>query len=247
MTTGIWSAASGAVARISELDVAANNIANTTTPGYRADRAIFRQELVRATGTDVGTQSHRYAIVRSVEPDLQPGQIVRSGRPLDVVLREPDHFFVVTTPRGERYTRAGALQLTQDGSVTTSEGLSYVDANRRPVRVPAESQEVSVSANGELVVDGEATGVQLLTVQFSDAKGLTKEGDTLLRMTPNSGRPMTVDPDLEPEAVELSNSSAVKSMTTLVTTTRQFDMITKVIEAFGKAEQLAATQVMRGR
>ena len=86
MSTGIWAAASGMVGQQAALDVAAGNIANAATPGFRADRALFRQTLVAANNRQVPTQSLRYSVSRTVEPDRRQGQMVQTGRGLDVVL-----------------------------------------------------------------------------------------------------------------------------------------------------------------
>ncbi len=247
MSTGIWSAASGAVAQTTALDVAANNIANATTPGYRADRAIFRQELNQALGAAVGTRSQRYAIVRTVEPDRRQGALNSTGRSLDVALRDPDHWLAVSTPQGERYTRSGALQLAADGTLRTPEGATYVGSNHKPIKVPPNAQSVAVNATGNIIVDGLDTGSRLHTVSFARSAGLVKEGAVLVRALPNAARPVNVDPDLEPGALETSNASALSGMTSLVQASREFEMMTKVIQAFSELEKLTAQQVGRGR
>ncbi|HEY8944062.1 MAG TPA: flagellar basal body protein, partial [Polyangiaceae bacterium] len=88
MSSGIWSAASGAVGQTAALDVAANNVANATTPGYRADTSVFRQTLADALGNAAGTRSQRFAITRTTTPDFTPGQVVHTGRALDVALTD---------------------------------------------------------------------------------------------------------------------------------------------------------------
>lgn len=104
------------------LDVAADNIANASTPGFRADRALFRQTLVAANNRAVPTQSLRYSVTRTVEPDRRQGQLQQTGRGLDVALRDPDQLFVVKTQNGERYTRAGSFDIRADGRLTTRSG-----------------------------------------------------------------------------------------------------------------------------
>ena len=103
------------VGQQSALDIAAGNIANASTPGFRADRALFRQTLVAANNRAVPTQSLRYAVTRTVEPDRRQGQLSQTGRGLDVAFRDTDSLFVVRTPQGERYTRAGSFQVLPDG------------------------------------------------------------------------------------------------------------------------------------
>jgi flagellar basal body rod protein FlgG len=244
MSTGIWAAASGAVAQTNALDVAANNIANASTPGFRADRELFRETLANATGQG-GDASLRYSVVRSVRPDLNVGQIVSTNRGLDVALRGPEGLFVVSTPQGERYTRAGHMNITADGTLTTADGKAYLGADRKPLRVPPGSGNVTFGPDGSLLVDGVDSGSKLGVVSFRNQAGLEKEGDILMRARPEAGRAMPAAADLEVGALELSNSSAIAGMTSLVTASRSFEMLTKVIEAFSQADRSAATSIMK--
>lgn len=243
MSTGIWSAASGAVAQTTALDVASNNVANASTPGYRADRAIFRRELNQAMGNAMGTRSLKYALTRTVEPDRRQGQLIHTGRPLDVAVKDPDHWFRVSTPRGERLTRAGSMQLSSDGTLRTSEGFSYLDSSGSPLRIPPEANTASISPDGTLIVDGEDLGQRISVVKVDNPASLTKDGSIMVRVLPNAGRPHSVDADLETEAIEASNASALDGMTALVQASREFEMVTKVIDAFSSIEHKTALEV----
>ncbi len=246
MSTGIWSAASGAVAQSFSLDVTANNIANATTPGYRADRSVFRQELARAVQRGE-TRSLRYAMVRTSSVDFSAGQIVSTGRPLDVALKSDDSFLVVRTAEGERFTRAGSLKLAPDGSLTMPDGTPYLGADRKPAKVASDAKSVEITKDGRVSVDGVETGQTLLVVSFARASELERDGKLLFRANAAAGRPRPVAADLEVGAVEGSNASAVGGMTSLVTASRQFEMLTRVIEAFSTIDRKAATDVMAKR
>jgi flagellar basal body rod protein FlgG len=225
------------------LDVAAGNIANAGTPGFRADRALFRQTLVAANNRAVPTQALRYSVARTVEPDRRQGQMTQTGRGLDVALRDPDTLFVVSTPRGERYTRAGSFELRADGRLTTKDGDLVLGTGHKPVRVPTGSTNVRISPTGELTANGEPTGAKLLVVSFPQPQGLVKEGAVLLQAK-NAGRPVQRDPDLMTESLELSNASALDGMTSLVTASREFEMMSRVVEAFSDIERRSATDIM---
>ena len=245
MSTGIWSAASGAVSQMSALDVAANNVANASTPGFRADRALFRQELNRASDKSAGTRSMRYSLTRTVEPDRKQGQLVYTGRDMDVALRQPDTWFVVKTPQGERYTRAGAIQVAVDGTLKTPEGFQYLGSNHTVLHARTDARSIAISASGAITVDDTETGQQLAVVTFAKPEGLVKEGSVLVRATPAAGRARAAEPDLEMATLETSNSSALGGMTSLVQASREFEMLTKVIEAFSQVEQRVAQEVAR--
>ncbi len=245
MSTGIWSAASGAVGQTFALDVHANNVANATTPGYRADRAVFRQELARAVDS-IGSNSMRYSVVRSSAPNMVSGTTVHTGRSLDVSLRDPDSMFVVRTPQGERYTRAGSLQMLIDGSIVTREGHAFLGPDRKPLKVDPTAASVEVGRDGSLVVGGTAGTSRLLTVRFPEGH-LEKDGDVMMRAREGAPPPAVVSADLDQASLELSNASAVSSMTGIVAASRQFEMLTKVIEAFSTIDRKAATDLMARR
>ena len=235
------------VGQTAALDVAAGNIANANTPGFRADRALFRQTLAQANNRAIPTQSLRYSVARTVEPDSRQGQMVQTGRGLDVALRDKDSLFVVSTPEGERYTRAGSFQLTSDGRLTTAGGATVLGAGRSPVTVPEGARDVSISPTGELIIDGAESGTKLMCVSFAKPNTLEKQGSVLLRATQAAGRPTEKDPDLATGSIELSNSSAIEGMSTLVTATREFEMLSRVVEAFSTIERRAATDIAGGR
>ncbi len=243
MSTGIWSAASGAVGQIAALDTAAQNIANATTPGFRAEEAVFRQTLVKAVNGDTATRSMRYAISRTTVPDFHAGQMVHTGRPLDAAISDDKSFFVVSTPQGERYTRAGSFRMAVDGTVSTPDGHPVLAANHRPVKTDPRAANISIDRDGNLVTDG-VVGQQLGLVTFPNLGGLERDGQVLFKARPDAGAAVASDALLETQSVELSNANAVTGMTALVTTSRNFEMISKVIEAFGDIDKRAATGIM---
>jgi len=254
MSTGIWSAASGAVGQIAGLDSAAQNIANAATPGYRAEEAVFRQSLVKSIDSNTGTKSLRYAVSRTTVPDFRAGQMVQTGRPLDVAITDDKSFFVVSTPKGERYTRAGSFRMAVDGTLTTPDGYPVLGANRRPIKIDPNARyvgpsgesvrtNVSLDREGTLTVDG-TPGPKLALVTFKNLGGLERDGQVLFRAQPAAGSAMASDALLETASLEQSNANAVTGMTTLVNSSRNFEMISKVIEAFGEIDKRAASGIM---
>ena len=251
MSTGIWSAASGAVGKTTALEVAADNVANSSTPGFRAETAVFRQTLVNAVDKAQGTQSLRYAITRTNVPHFNPGQIVESGKPLDAAIPDANGFFVVSTPQGERYTRAGSFRLTQDGALVLPDGSPVLGDNHRPLQIDAMQPNIRIDGQGQIVAGdastGESTLGQLLLVKFPNVNGLQKQGHILLRALPQAGAPTTYDGGVANGCIEQSNANAVEGMTQLVSLSRAFEMITKVIEAFSTIDHKAATDIASSR
>lgn len=172
------------------------------------------------------------------------GQLVFTGRTLDVALKQPDTWFVVKTDQGVRYTRAGAVQVAADGTLRTPEGHRYLGSDHNVMRVRTDARSVALSPNGSVTVDDSATNQQLAVVTFANGADLQKEGSVLVRAG-SSARPRPAAPDLEVGTLESSNAGGMGGMNSLVQASREFEMLTKVIEAFSQTEQRTAQDVAR--
>lgn len=245
MSSGIWIAASGAASQLTALDVAANNTANATTAAYKAENAIFTEYLVDAARGGNAVPAMRYNGVSEVSNELAAGPIKVTDRPLDVAIRG-DGFFAVQTPNGERYTRAGNLQISPDGKLATADGSLVLNSARRPIDVGQTASAASISEGGAVMVGGEPVG-QLRLVKFDTQNGLEKEGHYLFRATNASGAAKPANLRLETGALEMANVSVVKSMTDIVSTTRCFDALERAISVYRDADQRAANDLMGRR
>lgn len=245
MSTGIWIAASGAVSQMAALDATANNVANATTPGFRAEQTVFQEHLIDAQRTGNARENMRYNGLPTVATDITAGSLKVTNRPLDFAIRN-DTFFAVQTPQGERYTRAGNLYVDPSGALSLQDGTRVVNTAGQPIFVPNRGQGVSINGDGGVEVNGEPVG-QLRFVRFADARGLDRQGHTLFAATARSGQPAPALTQLETGSLEMANVSVVKGMTDMVTTSRSFDAISKVIETFRDVDQRAANDIMRRR
>ena len=245
MSSGIWVAASGASAQMMALDATANNLANATTPGFKADQAVFREHLAEAALVGKGRPAMRYASTATIAADLRSGPLQVTKRPLDVAI-DGDGYFKVQTPRGERYTRAGAFQLGPGGTLVTPQGYAVLDGGGSPIRLPLDGGPADIGQDGAIRVDDEEVG-QLSVVSFEEPSALVKDGDTLFRATPQAGAAQPAEVLLQSGALELPNVSIVKGMTDLVSATRAFEALEKAVEAYSDLERRAASDIIRAR
>lgn len=245
MSTGIWMAASGASSQMTAVDATANNLANATTPGYKAEQAVFQEHLIHAMFSGRAQKEMRYNGVAHVAADMRSGPLTVTQRPLDVAI-DGEGFFAVQTPRGERFTRAGGFQMGPQGTLVTVQGYAVLDAGGIPISLPTDAGEVAIGEDGVIRVGGEDAG-QLRVVNFEDVSGLEKEGDQLFRTTARSGAPQAMAAVLHGGALELPNVSVVKGMTDLVSATRAFEALEKAVEAFSELERRAATGIVGAR
>lgn len=133
-----------------EMGVVANNIANSSTTGFRREGVVF-SEYVAAL--DQGPSlSMAHASGRHV--DLTQATLSQTGGQFDLAI-EGDGFFLVDTPQGERLTRAGSFVPSPEGELMTPDGYRLLDAGGSPVFVPPQTRSVAVARDGTLSADGQ--------------------------------------------------------------------------------------------
>ncbi|MDX2055326.1 MAG: flagellar hook basal-body protein [Polyangiaceae bacterium] len=242
MSSGIWSAASGAIGHLASLDVTANNLANASTAGFQGDRAVFQQVLAQKQLAGAASEYRQYSLVSSRSPDHTAGSITSTGKSLDVAING-DGYFVVKTPQGERYTRNGGF-LVIGGQLSLAGGQRVLDEGRSPIEIPDNEADLRIGDDGTVYAGAEAVG-QLAVVRFANPDVMQREGESLFR-APNGTAEATV-PSLVTESLESSNVSVVKSMTELVTATRSFDAMQRMIDTFSEIERKAAMGIMGNR
>jgi flagellar basal-body rod protein FlgF len=220
MDRGLYIAASGMAAEMVRQDQIASDLANASTPGYKADRSTQREFGAMlladsATGQTIGVAGSGVGIDRTVT-DLRPEPLRDTGEPLDFGI-EGEGFFVVRTPQGDRYTRAGRFQADAQGRLTTPEGYLVIGSGGGPVTVGA---------------DGTVAPSSLRAVQLG---GAVKQGDNLFSGTPAGAAPGVVRSGM----LEGSGTDPARSMVDMIASLRAFEagqkVITTIDETLGKA------------
>lgn len=137
-----------------EMDVIANNIANSGTTGFRREEVIF-SEHVRRLGTPGEVLSMASAHGRMI--DSRPGTLEATGGTFDFAI-EGEGYFLIDTPQGQALTRSGHFTPNAEGELVTPEGHRLLDEGGGPVFVPAGAGSVSLGADGTLSADGAPLG-----------------------------------------------------------------------------------------
>lgn len=157
-----------------ELRIVANNIANATTTGFRAEGAIY-SESVSTLGADYPSLS--MAAARVPETLGAQGVLKSTGGTFDLAI-EGEGFFLVETPEGTRLTRAGHFGPNQNGDLVTADGYPVLDAGGAPVFVPTGAGPVTIGADGTISAAGQLVG-QIGVVVPTDGTTLRREGGTM--------------------------------------------------------------------
>ena len=114
------------------MDVVSNNIANMNTHGFKGERMMFVEHMVKSRGGGK-LQGTKLAYVRDIATmtDTSTGQMEKTGNPLDLAITG-EGFFVVQTPDGERYTRNGRFKLDDGGQIVTQTGDPLASTGGEP-------------------------------------------------------------------------------------------------------------------
>jgi flagellar basal-body rod protein FlgF len=224
MDRGLYIAASGMLAEQVRQDQIANDLANSSTPGYKADRTAqqgFGALLLRnsATGQTVGPQGTAVE-VRTVQTDFSPEPARETGEPLDFAI-VGEGFFAVQTAQGVRYTRNGQFTADQNGRLVTPQGDQVLGRGGGPLTVGA---------------DGKVDPRQLELVGLTNPR---KDGDNLVTGTPGGNATGQV----RAGALEGSGADPARSMVDMIASMRAFEAGQKVIQTIDETLGKASTQV----
>jgi flagellar basal-body rod protein FlgF len=234
----IYLSMSGAKASMQRQDALANNIANVSTPGFRAELQAFRAVPVQGSGASTRV----FSLETTTGYDATPGAITSTGRNLDVAVKGNSWLTVQALDGTEAYTRGGSLELSSDGTLTTRSGLPVM-GDGGPLQVPPNSA-VSIGADGTISAkgtDGKNTAIGKLKLVTPETP-LTRGDDGLFRAAEGS---LSADDTarVQDGALEGSNVSAVESMVSMIAAARQFEAQMKMITT-AEANEKSAAQLL---
>ncbi len=224
------------IAQENAMDVRADNIANASTPGFRASRIAFGDYLSRQNGAKApkGGNVIDYTQNRATYRDQSIGAIGETGNPLDLALSN-NGYFTVQTAGGVRLTRAGHFQLTADGTITDQNGNALLDVNNRPLQLAPTDTNPVITGDGTISSAGGTIG-QIAVVTPNDPTQLQAEGNSLLAVNSGGTTPVAT-PQVIQGAIEGSNVEAVSETTGMMNDLREFQFVTQLIDAEGQRQQ----------
>ena len=234
----IYLAMSGAKATMQRQETLANNLANVSTVGFRAELAAFRAVPVEGSGASTRV----YSLESTPGYDATPGQVAATGRNLDVAMKGASWLAVQGLDGTEAYTRGGSLDINADGNLVTTSGLTVL-GDGGPIQVPPDTQ-VGIAADGTVSAtdtNGHSTSIGKLKLVTPEAP-LTRGIDGLFRA---GGGDLSADPlaRVQDGALEGSNVSAVETMVAMIAAARQFEAQMKSLSN-AEGNDKAASQLL---
>ena len=238
----IYTAISGANAALNRQSVLAANLANASTPGFRAELSTFRAVPVRGEGSPT-----RVYVLEATAGYLDtPGAAQRTSRNLDVMAQGNAWFALQALDGTEAYTRAGSLNISADGTLTSSQGLPMLDEAGAPISIPAGS-DINFGVDGAISVSQAgrppAAAGRLKMVTPTEAQPLQRSADGLFRS--RDGEPLPADrtAKLSAGVLESSNVNPIEAMVGMINAARLFEAQMRLVQT-AEANDKSATQLL---
>ena len=260
MIRSLWIARTGMDAQQLQLDVISNNLANVSTNGFKAQRAVFA-DLLYQTQMQPGAQSTQQTQLPSglqigtgvqpvaTERILTQGNLQQTSNPTDMAI-QGSGFFQIGLPDGTiGYTRDGSFQVNNQGQLVNSMGYPL----QPPITIPQNALSVTVGLDGTVSITqpGSPNATQIGSIQlatFINPGGLQNNGGNIFLETSSSGAPSTNTPGtngagtINQGYVETSNVNVAEELVNMIETQRAYEMDSKAITASDQMLQ-ALTQI----
>lgn len=197
------------ISLLRELDVLANNVANAKTPSFKA-QVLVNQQNSKNSNTDASYNEPVSLI------DYSPGPVTKTDRALDVALQS-DGFFMVRTPLGVRYTRAGNFSLDENNQLVDASSFPVLTADQQPLVISGDGGTIKITKNGTISSSNGELG-RIGVVEFSNMLSLRPVGKYLYQSD--------VPPEVNENAIvqqgfiEESNVNSIRELSNLIETQR---------------------------
>ncbi len=144
MQTGLYVALSSQVALEKRLNTIADNVANTSTIGFRATQVKFEDVV-----SGLGDKELSFVSTGDTYLSTAAGPLRETGNPFDFAIRG-DAWFGIETPAGTVMTRDGRFTMTENGELVSIEGYAVLDAGGAPIQLDPRNGPPRAGADGSL-------------------------------------------------------------------------------------------------
>lgn len=246
MMNSLYIGATGMLAQQQNVDSIANNLANVNTTAFKKNRITFTDAFYKvANSADPQSASAANPVIVGMgtlvsgnAKSFVTGEVKQTNRELDVAI-QGNGFLEVQLPDGSSaYTRQGALQVTKDGLLGTSEGYAL----KQQIQIPTDALKITIDSTGKVTasMQNEKNPVELGQLEltgFPNLEGLSPIGDNLYTASERTGAAVVAKPGedgmgtIAQGYLESSNVDLAQEMVNLVLAQRAYELNSKVIQA----------------
>ncbi len=239
MSSGYYAACAGLMSRTQSLETIANNLANVSTPGFRASHNIFSSLLAATDGADLSVlnqDANDYGLLSGSRLDTSQGALTPTSNAMDFAMEGPG-YFAVQTATGTEYTRGGNFRVSPQGQLVTNAGDPVLGDNG-PITIVG--QPITVSPDGTISANGAISG-RLKMVEFPPSVAVQSAGGTYYTAPAGTAVAATKS-QVRQGMLESSNVNPVTSVVELITAQREVESMRRVLTMFHNEIDKTATQ-----
>lgn len=235
MNRALYAAATGMAAQQKNLEIVADNLANSDVAGFKGAAETFTD--IAARGQTLGTAPAGAHVI------FTQGKIERSGGPFDLAIEGAGFFAVADGGGRAAFTRNGEFSRAADGTLRNAQGRRLLG-----VRIPADAISANAGSDGVVTAQtpgGEKRCGRIRLAEFSSPEYLESAGGTLFFETKASGKARFVDPgkhggpELKFGMLERSNVTIVEAMMQILAAQRAYEANAKGVQAADEMMRIA--------
>jgi len=229
---------SNQIAQNRKLEVVANNVANANSIGFKQDAVLMRK-------VDLGPKKGQKISFVNAETTYDSGPmggLKSTGRPLDLAIAEPNHYFKVLTSQGPRYTIDGNMFVNSEYILVNSDGHPYADNGNSPITISDQFQNINITEDGNIYVDGQAIAI-IGVFSFDDPNILAKEGNTLYYSA--GGDSLAETFKIAAGFLRMSNVNSTEAMARMVELQRSTGATNTLMSNIADLEKSAIGKIMK--
>lgn len=220
----------------------ANNLANSSTAGFKSDRESYGLYMsTEQANSPEGTTPAILPVIQNRWTDFAQGTLLPTTNSTDLALSGKG-FFVANTPSGPLYTRGGSFHVSPSGQLETNEGYAVQGTNGKPIVLDS-SKTFQVLPDGSVLQDGQQVS-QIAIVDFEDHNVLSKHGGNYF--SSSNQNPLTATgTEIQQGKLESGNTESAHSASRLVTILRQFESLQKAMTIGADMNRRAVEEVAK--
>jgi flagellar basal-body rod protein FlgF len=236
----IYTALTGMKAAANQQRVVANNLANASTTGFKAEE--FAVTPVTIKGSSWEARAMAQGSVKGA--DLGAGTINQTGRSLDIAMRGSAMLALQAPDGSEVYSRRGDLTITADGVLQNGDGLPVM-GNAGPITVPLTSQ-ISIAEDGSLLAsdpaapDAPPLAIGRMKLASVEGSQIYKDIEGWMRVPDDGILPDDPTARIEVGALESSNVNTATTLVNMIEAQRAFEQRAKIISTADELDQTGA-------
>ena len=212
-----------------EMDIIANNIANSDTAGFKVESLLQREEAKAPAFTRQGPKPVKFVVADGVARNFAQGALRKTDGPLDMAI-EGQGFFRVQAPDGERFTRDGRFRTDEAGRLTTLSGATVLDEGGGEIAIDPELGPLNIGEDGTLSQNGQRIG-KVGVFTLPDLSVLEKRGDNLYQNTSNAAAQPVAGAKVRQGMLEGSNVQPILEITRMIEVQRAYESMARTMDS----------------